>query len=186
MAASLEWAVHEIKKIQSAARNGQPIVKPRWPVLILRTPKVSRASSHRFLLFRATRELPYVEKLNYTFANTLSPYLFFSSTSRVGQVPNNSMVNTSRVPSTLTKSPFQMQRMTRKNLMPFNIGLTHTTLARSSTRLPVSPTMQSFVSYPILPPSALASARRPMVTTSPSRHRIGKHLVLKKEPRRAA
>ena len=41
MAASLEWAVAEIKKIQSAARSGQPIVKPRWPVLILRTPKVS-------------------------------------------------------------------------------------------------------------------------------------------------
>ena len=40
MAASLEWAVSEIKKIQGAARSGQPIVKPRWPVLILRTPKV--------------------------------------------------------------------------------------------------------------------------------------------------
>ncbi|KAL5525633.1 hypothetical protein ACEPAG_6969 [Sanghuangporus baumii] len=39
MAASLEWAVKEIKRIQGAARSGQPIVKPRWPVLILRTPK---------------------------------------------------------------------------------------------------------------------------------------------------
>ncbi|KZF21682.1 D-xylulose 5-phosphate/D-fructose 6-phosphate phosphoketolase [Xylona heveae TC161] len=39
MSGSLEWAVAEIKKIQSAARSGKPITKPRWPVLILRTPK---------------------------------------------------------------------------------------------------------------------------------------------------
>jgi len=39
MAASMEWAYSEIGKIQKAAREGQPIVKPRWPVLILRTPK---------------------------------------------------------------------------------------------------------------------------------------------------
>lgn len=37
----MEWAVREIKKIQHAARSGKPIIKPRWPVLILRTPKVS-------------------------------------------------------------------------------------------------------------------------------------------------
>lgn len=35
----MEWALGEIKKIQTAARSGNPIVKPRWPVLILRTPK---------------------------------------------------------------------------------------------------------------------------------------------------
>ena len=40
LAASMEWALSEIKKIQKAARSGNPIVKPRWPVLILRTPKV--------------------------------------------------------------------------------------------------------------------------------------------------
>ncbi|KAF5366987.1 hypothetical protein D9758_003947 [Tetrapyrgos nigripes] len=39
LAASMEWALSEIKKIQNAARSGNPIVKPRWPVLILRTPK---------------------------------------------------------------------------------------------------------------------------------------------------
>ncbi|KIY72403.1 D-xylulose 5-phosphate/D-fructose 6-phosphate phosphoketolase [Cylindrobasidium torrendii FP15055 ss-10] len=39
VAASMEWALAEIKKIQSAARSGKPIVKPRWPVLILRTVK---------------------------------------------------------------------------------------------------------------------------------------------------
>ncbi|KAI5117651.1 hypothetical protein M0805_001306 [Coniferiporia weirii] len=39
MSASLEWALVEIIKIQKAARSGQPIIKPRWPVLILRTPK---------------------------------------------------------------------------------------------------------------------------------------------------
>ncbi|KAJ6630943.1 XFP N-terminal domain-containing protein [Mycena sp. CBHHK59/15] len=39
LAASMEWALAEIKKIQTAARSGNPLVKPRWPVLILRTPK---------------------------------------------------------------------------------------------------------------------------------------------------
>lgn len=39
MAASMEWAWREIRKIQSAARSGKPIVKPRWPLIILRSPK---------------------------------------------------------------------------------------------------------------------------------------------------
>ncbi|KIV93073.1 hypothetical protein, variant [Exophiala mesophila] len=39
LSSSLEWALSEIKRIQSAARSGKPIMKPRWPVLILRTPK---------------------------------------------------------------------------------------------------------------------------------------------------
>ena len=37
---ALEWAVSEVKKIQQAARSGKPIAKPRWPMLVLRTPKV--------------------------------------------------------------------------------------------------------------------------------------------------
>ncbi|KAF1983075.1 putative phosphoketolase [Aulographum hederae CBS 113979] len=39
MGASMDWAIQEIRKIQKAARDGKPIRKPRWPVLILRTPK---------------------------------------------------------------------------------------------------------------------------------------------------
>jgi len=39
LAASMEWALAEISRIQKAARSGHPIVKPRWPVLILCTPK---------------------------------------------------------------------------------------------------------------------------------------------------
>lgn len=39
LANSMEWALSEIKRIQTAARGGNPIMKPRWPVLILRTPK---------------------------------------------------------------------------------------------------------------------------------------------------
>ena len=34
------WAIGEIKKIQNVARSGKPIMKPRWPMIILRTPKV--------------------------------------------------------------------------------------------------------------------------------------------------
>jgi xylulose-5-phosphate/fructose-6-phosphate phosphoketolase len=37
---SMVWAVGEIRKIQKAAREGKPLTKPRWPVLIMRTPKV--------------------------------------------------------------------------------------------------------------------------------------------------
>ncbi|KAK7205056.1 phosphoketolase [Myxozyma melibiosi] len=39
LAAALEWALAEIKSIQTAARSGKPIVKPRWPMIVLRTPK---------------------------------------------------------------------------------------------------------------------------------------------------
>jgi xylulose-5-phosphate/fructose-6-phosphate phosphoketolase len=35
----MDWALSEIKKIQDAARSGKPIIKPRWPMLVLRTPK---------------------------------------------------------------------------------------------------------------------------------------------------
>ncbi|KAL4791835.1 XFP N-terminal domain-containing protein [Aspergillus venezuelensis] len=36
---SFLWAVEEIRKIQKAARSGKPIMKPRWPMIVLRTPK---------------------------------------------------------------------------------------------------------------------------------------------------
>lgn len=37
--AALNWALREIRKIQEAARKQEPIVKPRWPMIVLRTPK---------------------------------------------------------------------------------------------------------------------------------------------------
>ncbi len=39
LSSALEWALAEIKTIQKAARSGKPMVKPRWPMIILRTPK---------------------------------------------------------------------------------------------------------------------------------------------------
>lgn len=39
MAASLDWATGEIQEIQRAARQGAPIKKPRWPMIILSHPK---------------------------------------------------------------------------------------------------------------------------------------------------
>ncbi|KAI5465415.1 XFP N-terminal domain-containing protein [Mariannaea sp. PMI_226] len=39
LASALKWAVSEIKQFQSAARQGDPVVKPRWPMIVLRTPK---------------------------------------------------------------------------------------------------------------------------------------------------
>jgi xylulose-5-phosphate/fructose-6-phosphate phosphoketolase len=39
MAHALAWAIARIRKIQSDARAGRPQNKPRWPVILLRTPK---------------------------------------------------------------------------------------------------------------------------------------------------
>jgi len=36
---ALEWALAEVRKIQKAARSGNPLVKPRWPMIAMRTPK---------------------------------------------------------------------------------------------------------------------------------------------------
>jgi xylulose-5-phosphate/fructose-6-phosphate phosphoketolase len=36
---SMDWAYHEIRRIQEAARSGHPILKPQWPMLILRSLK---------------------------------------------------------------------------------------------------------------------------------------------------
>lgn len=52
LAASMEWALDGIHTIQKAARAGNPLVKPRWPVLILRTPKVCSQPHLSFGLLR--------------------------------------------------------------------------------------------------------------------------------------
>jgi xylulose-5-phosphate/fructose-6-phosphate phosphoketolase len=36
---ALEQAYHEIRSIQQAARSGHPYTRPRWPVILLRSPK---------------------------------------------------------------------------------------------------------------------------------------------------
>lgn len=36
---TMEWAYSEIRKIQNAARSGNPIFKPRWPMIVMKTPK---------------------------------------------------------------------------------------------------------------------------------------------------
>lgn len=36
---AMDWAYHEIRRIQQAARSGNPISKPRWPVLLMRSLK---------------------------------------------------------------------------------------------------------------------------------------------------
>lgn len=39
LAATMNWAYDEIRNIQKNARNGTPITKPRFPMIVLRTPK---------------------------------------------------------------------------------------------------------------------------------------------------
>lgn len=51
MAASLQWALGVIHSIQKAARENKPIFKPRWPVIVLRTPKVRISSLSSKLSF---------------------------------------------------------------------------------------------------------------------------------------
>src|SRR5579884_363378 len=36
---AIDYAYQEIRRIQQAARSGQPIEKPRWPVILMRSPK---------------------------------------------------------------------------------------------------------------------------------------------------
>lgn len=37
--AALDWAYQQIRFIQEAARKGNPLAQPRWPVILLRSPK---------------------------------------------------------------------------------------------------------------------------------------------------
>jgi xylulose-5-phosphate/fructose-6-phosphate phosphoketolase len=39
MASATDWAFDEIGEIQRAAGRGESIAQPRWPMLILRSPK---------------------------------------------------------------------------------------------------------------------------------------------------
>jgi len=39
MDAATTWAYNEIRTLQKGARSGKPVERPRWPMLILRTPK---------------------------------------------------------------------------------------------------------------------------------------------------
>lgn len=39
MAATLDWAIREIKRIQENARTNQDTTRPRWPIIVLRSPK---------------------------------------------------------------------------------------------------------------------------------------------------
>ena len=39
MAVGMDWVLGEIRGIQRAARRGEPIAQPRWPMLVLRSPK---------------------------------------------------------------------------------------------------------------------------------------------------
>ncbi|KAK1839699.1 d-xylulose 5-phosphate d-fructose 6-phosphate [Colletotrichum chrysophilum] len=77
LSGALEWAVTEIKKIQKAARSGQPIVKPRWPMIALRTPKgwsgpkevdgviiEGSFKSHQVPLAKAGSDKTHLEKLD--------------------------------------------------------------------------------------------------------------------------
>lgn len=120
MAASLEWAVAEIKRIQSAARTGKAIVKPRWPVLILRTPKV-----------RSLFSISFCCPSDFDFET--------ESTCRAGLVPRPSTASILRVPSAPIKSHFRMQSLIMKSSRLFRLGLTRTRWTGSSILRPESP-----------------------------------------------
>lgn len=43
MAATVDWAIREIKRIQEYARTTGDASRPRWPMIILRTPRAGPA-----------------------------------------------------------------------------------------------------------------------------------------------
>lgn len=91
LAASLEWALDEIHKIQKDARSGNPQVKPRWPVLIMRTPKVRRSAA--------------LWQLNKSLIEVCDAY-------RDGVAPRSFTESSSKAPSVLTKYLSQKPRPT--------------------------------------------------------------------------
>lgn len=99
---SVSWAIGEIHKIQQAARSGKPIMKPRWPMIILRTPKVC-------LPIRISDKL-----------------LILNFSHRAGQDPRNCTANSSRGHSTLTRFLFRMPRRTKRNCKLFRSGCLRT------------------------------------------------------------
>lgn len=62
MADAMQWAYERIRSIQHSARNGQPKSKPRWPVLILRSPKgmtgIARLEGHRITGSYRSHQVP--------------------------------------------------------------------------------------------------------------------------------
>mgnify|MGYP000025439274 CR=1 FL=1 len=42
MAATLDWAIREIKRIQQHARTTGDTTRPRWPMIVFRSPKLDR------------------------------------------------------------------------------------------------------------------------------------------------
>lgn len=124
MAASLAWAHAEIKKIQKAAREDKkPIFKPRWPVLILRTPKV------RLVLTLDKSKL----LIGYT-----------ESDSRAGPDRRNIRVKLSRGLSNPIRFPFRMQRHRTTVFLPCKTGYNPTSPAPSL----LNPAHRSRTSFP--------------------------------------
>lgn len=82
---ALEWALAEIKQIQKAARSGKALVKPRWPMIVLRTPKVHLRVVAHLCMHGEDADMP----------------------RRGGQDPKRWMGTLSRVHSILTRSPYQ-------------------------------------------------------------------------------
>jgi xylulose-5-phosphate/fructose-6-phosphate phosphoketolase len=112
LSTSLDWAIGEIRRIQHAARNGKPIVKPRWPMVILRTPKVRSSHSQLRLAQRH----------------------------RVGQVQRRSMESWLKGPSKRTRFHYRKQRPTKLNFKLYASGSNRISL-QTYLRRPVTSLM---------------------------------------------
>ena len=109
ISASMDWALGEIRKIQQAARSGKPIMKPRWPVLIMRTPKVTANRSEEACLD-----------------------IDFSS--RDGRARRKCTDNKWRDRSAPTKYLYQLPKQIPKNSRSYKIGWPPTMSTNSSPR----------------------------------------------------
>lgn len=115
LAASIEWAISEIHKIQKAARSGNPIVKPRWPVLILRTIKVRES---RFILsVSANRGIFYYRAGEHRKPLTVNILRDHSTRTKSPSRPPRNLTSNSR--SSTSGSP----RINRANCLPKTASL---------------------------------------------------------------
>lgn len=144
---SMVWAVSEIRKIQNAARKGRPIDKPRWPVLILRTPKVGNPQNiyHKSFLLTVNRD---------------------------GQDQRKSMGSSLKDPSILTRSRYPRPRKTRKSFRHFKPGFPRTGQTKSSTAM-AAPLRKSNRSSLVTRKNALASGPSPTAATTSSTCQTG-------------
>lgn len=169
MATSIDWAYAEIRKIQKAARSGKPIDKPRWPLIILRSPKgwTGPLSEHGKQLLNRCVSLHLDSRVTLT----------------------DSLVSLSATPR--IKCLYPPPARTTASSLTSKSGSTRTSprkcLARKPSRTPTLPSSRTSSRLACLATSSAGSdsSRRRTMSTSLSSSAIGRSSATKREERRS-